>query len=44
VARGWEPEFWKEAWVVVEQYTEDAVKKLEKLDNKAKGAIGDYLG
>jgi hypothetical protein len=43
-AREWEPKLRQEVRVVVERYASDAVKKLEKLDNEAKGAIGDYLG
>lgn len=39
-----DPELRKEVRLVVERYAKDAVKKLQKLDNEAKAAIGDYLG
>ena len=44
VVRVREPELRKEVRIVVERYARDAVKKLEKVDNEVKGAIGDYLG
>jgi hypothetical protein len=42
--RGREPELRTEVRLVVERFAENAVKKLEKLDHEAKGAMGDYLG
>ena len=39
-----EPKLRSEVRVVMERYAKDAIKKLEKLDDEAKGAIGDYLG
>jgi hypothetical protein len=44
VVREREPELRAEVRVVMERYAKDAIKKLEKLDDEAKGAIGDYLG
>ena len=44
VVREREPELRKEVRIVMERYAKDAIKKLEKLDDEAKGAIGDYLG
>lgn len=44
VIREREPELRREVRVVVERYAKDAIHKLEKLDDEAKGAIGDYLG
>jgi hypothetical protein len=39
-----EPNLRNEVRQVVERYAENAIKKLEKLDHEAKGAIGDYHG
>jgi hypothetical protein len=44
VVRVREPELRKEVRSVLERYAKDGLKKLEKLDNEAKGAIADYLG
>lgn len=44
VVREREPELRKEVRIVLERYAKNAVKKLDQLDNEAKGAIGDYLG